>query len=70
VSGAPQTGNTYCIIPLPNQSKTIIFTPFFGVQTMKTILLALALIAGLATVAAIVAPHVAYACEAGDPSCP
>jgi len=36
---------------------------------MKAILLAVALIAGLATVAAIVAPHMAYACDPSDPSC-
>jgi len=40
-----------------------------GVLIMKAILLAFALIAGLATIAAIVAPQVAYACQAGDPSC-
>jgi len=44
-------------------------SPISGVRTMKAILLAVALIAGLATVAAIVAPHVAYACEPSDPGC-
>lgn len=36
---------------------------------MKSIIVCLALIFGVATIATVVLPSVAFACQAGDPGC-
>jgi hypothetical protein len=43
--------------------------PDEGSEAMKTILITLAVIVGVVTVAIVALPNTALACQAGDPGC-